>query len=287
MSVLIGVTGWGDHASLYPDRINPQDKLAEYAAHFPVVEVDSSFYAIQSERNFAKWVKQTPEEFSFVIKAFQKMTGHTRDKMTKDEVMQMFHAYIQSIQPVLEAGKLNAILFQFPPWFDVRKENVQKLKVIRQLMGDLPLALEFRNRTWFEDPYKEQTLQFMKDNQWIHTICDEPQAGEGSVPAIIEPTSEKQTLIRFHGRNTFGWNKNGREDWEWRKHRFLYRYNEEELREWKRSIEKLKEETKHITVLFNNNSGGDAAPNAKMLMEMLGLSYQGLNSKQMDLFDTI
>ncbi|MFC0523229.1 DUF72 domain-containing protein [Pontibacillus salicampi] len=285
VNISIGVTGWGDHDSLYPDQIPPQDKLAAYASHFPVVEVDSAFYAIQPQRNYHKWVRQTPDNFSFIIKAFQKMTGHDREKIASSDVKEMFKAYRESIEPVIEANKLNAVLFQFPPWFDVRKEHVQKLKVIRSLMGDLPLALEFRNRTWFDPVYKEQTIQFMKDYNWIHSICDEPQAGINSVPTILEPTHKDKTIIRFHGRNVHGWNKNGRDDEEWRKYRFLYQYSEEELLEWKKHLEALQEQTNHISILFNNNSGGDAANNAKQLMRMMDISYEGLNPRQMGLFD--
>ncbi|KGX83304.1 DUF72 domain-containing protein [Pontibacillus marinus] len=283
MSISIGLTGWGDHAKLYDASVSPQDKLSVYASHFPVVEVDSAFYAIQPQRNYEKWVRETPDSFSFVIKAYNKMTGHHREKLTSDEVKEMFQAYKDSIQPVIEAGKLKCVLFQFPPWFNVSKENVQKLRVIRKLMGDLPLALEFRNRTWFLPEYKEQTLKFMREENWIHSICDEPQAGEGSVPRILEPTHPEKTLVRFHGRNTHGWNKNGREDW--REVRFLYNYNEEELREWKERVLELQQITPDITILFNNNSGGDAAPNAKTFIDMLGISYCDLNPRQMDLFD--
>ncbi|MYL51727.1 DUF72 domain-containing protein [Pontibacillus yanchengensis] len=285
MSILIGVTGWGDHASLYPDTIAPQHKLSVYASHFPVVEVDSAFYAIQPQRNYEKWVKDTPDNFTFVVKAFQKMTGHRREKLDNTEVKEMFKAYRESIQPLIDASKLNCVLFQFPPWFDLRKEHVQRLKVIRELMGDIPLALEFRNRSWFQTPYIEQTIQFMKDYNWIHSICDEPQAGESSVPTVLEATHSEKTLIRMHGRNIHGWNKNGREDAEWRKYRFLYRYSNEELAQWQKNIEQLQHHSKHITVLFNNNSGGDASDNAKQLINMLDLSYEGLNPRQMGLFD--
>lgn len=123
----------------------------------------------------------------------------------------------------------------------------------------------------------------MKEEKWIHTICDEPQAGEGSVPVVLEPTHPERTLIRFHGRNVHGWNRNGRPDW--RKVRFLYRYSIEELSEWSRWIKQLQIKTKHITILFNNNSGKDAADNAKQLMNLLNIQYKGLNPRQMDLFD--
>jgi uncharacterized protein YecE (DUF72 family) len=281
LSIHIGLTGWGDHPTLYENQPSTTSKLTSYAAHFPVVEVDTAFYAIQPEKNYHKWIKETPDVFSFVIKAFQTLTGHDRKQLTHQDMKLLMDAYAQSIAPVLEANKLKAILFQFPPWFSISKENINRLRFIRDHLSTYPLALEFRNKSWFLPEYREKTLQFMKEEGWIHSICDEPQAGEGSVPTVLEPTDAK-TIIRFHGRNIHGWNKNGREDW--RAVRFLYRYNKQELEEWVRWIGELKKKTKDITILFNNNSGGDAAHNAKQLIGLLGISYEGLHPRQMDLF---
>ncbi|MFD2925751.1 DUF72 domain-containing protein [Halobacillus naozhouensis] len=282
MSIEIGLTGWGDHPTLYQDHTRPEEKLASYASHFPVVEVDTAFYAIQPITHYQKWLKQTPDRFSFVIKAFQQLTGHDREMRSVQAARDLVKRYEESIQPVFEAGKINALLFQFPPWFDVKKEHIKKLRLLKEWLEPYPLALEFRNRTWFEPQYKEQTLAFMKAHEWIHTICDEPQAGEGSVPLVAEPTHPTKTLIRFHGRNVHGWNKNGRKDW--RKVRFLYRYNKQELTEWAERIRMLEKQTPHITTLFNNNSGGDAADNAKQFQELLAINYADLNPRQMDLF---
>ncbi|MBS4220843.1 DUF72 domain-containing protein [Bacillus sp. FJAT-49711] len=280
--IYIGVTGWGDHDTLYDNGTTVRDKLKEYAAHFPTVEVDTSFYAIQPEKNSAKWVHDTPDGFRFVVKAYQGMTGHQRGEIpfaTKDE---MFEAFLLSIQPFIKSGKLAMVLFQFPPWFDCTKENVAYLRYCREKMQDTPVALEFRNQTWFYPQYKESTLRFMEDEGWIHSICDEPQSGLGSVPTILHPTNKDKTLVRMHGRNVAAWMKpNGK---NWREVRYLYRYNKEELLEWKKWIIQLQKETKDIYVLFNNNSGGDAADNAKQFIEMFGIEYTGLAPKQLGLF---
>ncbi|MCA0970404.1 DUF72 domain-containing protein [Halobacillus litoralis] len=282
MGIEIGLTGWGDHVDLYTDKSKSGDKLGEYASHFPVVEVDTAFYAIQPQRYYEKWVSQTPSSFSFVIKAFNGLTGHDRESRTVQEARDLVKAYEESIQPVLEKGKLKALLFQFPPWFDVNREHIKKLRLLREWLQDYPMALEFRNQTWFQPAYREKTLEFMREYEWIHAICDEPQAGIGSVPRVLETTHPEKTLVRFHGRNVHGWNKNGRKDW--RKVRFLYKYNEEELKEWAARIRELKQATPDITLLFNNNSGGDAATNAKQMQQLLNIEYNDLNPRQMDLF---
>ncbi|MCJ7842046.1 DUF72 domain-containing protein [Lederbergia sp. NSJ-179] len=281
--IYIGVTGWGDHDSLYPAHMKAKDKLAEYSSHFPVVEVDASFYAVQPVRNAAKWVRKTPKNFRFVVKAYQGMTGHLRGEEPPFETKaEMFQAFKESLHPYQETNKLAMVLFQFPPWFDCRKENVDYLRYCKKMMEDIPVALEFRNQSWFSHAYRTNTLSFMKQEGWIHAIADEPQAGNGSIPIVPIVTNANRTLVRMHGRNLYGWNKPN--DANWREVRYLYKYNRDELLEWKKRILALKKESREIIVLFNNNSGGDAAGNAKEFQEMLGIDYEGLSPRQIKLF---
>ncbi|CAG9621079.1 DUF72 domain-containing protein [Sutcliffiella rhizosphaerae] len=281
--IYVGVTGWGDQNSLYTSGISPRDKLKEYGAHFPVVEVDASFYAIQPKQNVEKWVKDTPEGFQFVVKAYQGMTGHQRGEIPFESKEEMFLAFKESIIPYQDAGKLSMVLFQFPPWFECKKENVDYLRWCKIKMGDTKVALEFRNQTWFQPEYYGRTLDFMEKEGWIHSICDEPQAGTGSIPTVLHATTNENTLVRLHGRNVHGWTKSvpGK---DWREVRYLYDYNHSELLEWKANLETLTLQSKDIIVLFNNNSGGHAAGNAKQLIELLNIEYTGLAPKQLDLF---
>ncbi|MFT4412934.1 DUF72 domain-containing protein [Fredinandcohnia humi] len=280
--IYIGVTGWGDHDSLYTTGISPGDKLKEYAGYFPIVEVDSSFYAIQPKRNVEKWVRDTPESFQFIVKAYQGMTGHQRGDIPFESKEVMFDAFRLSLEPYSNASKLAMVLFQFPPWYDCKRENVDYLRWCKEQMGDIPVALEFRHQSWFSPNLYEKTLTFMENEGWIHSICDEPQAGVGSIPIVLHPTSREKTLVRFHGRNIHGWTKP--KDGNWREVRYLYRYNEAELSEWLEYIYTLSKKSDSIYVLFNNNSGGDAADNAKQMIGMLGIQYKGLAPRQLDLF---
>ncbi|MBM7646545.1 uncharacterized protein YecE (DUF72 family) [Scopulibacillus daqui] len=280
--IYIGLTGWGDHDSLYEEPITKATKLEMYASHFPVVECDSSFYAILPENSYVKWIKETPETFSFIVKAYQGMTGHAQHDIPYKTIGDMFEAYIASIQPLIEADKLTAVLFQYPPWFNCTKDHIALLRYTRHKMGDIPVVLEFRNQSWFKGPMKKKTLAFMKEEGWIHSICDEPQAGEGSVPIVLESTNSDKTIVRMHGRNIAGWENKGQPNW--RDVRYLYRYNYQELKEWQERLQVLQKKTKDIYVIFNNNSGGDAADNAKMLMTLLDIDYEGLAPKQLNLF---
>lgn len=279
--IFIGVTGWGDHDSLY-DQPNTKNKLAVYASHFPIVEVDTSFYAIPPIKNVEKWVKDTPSNFQFIVKAFQGMTLHTRGEIPFSSRELMFEAFKESLKPFINSKKLAMVLFQFPPWFDCTKENVQYLRWCKQQMGNIPCALEFRHRSWFFQEYMDKTISFMKEEGWIHSICDEPDAGMYSIPTVLKVTDKEKTCVRFHGRNVHGWNRNNHENW--REVRYLYNYNDRELLEWKDHLLKLQKESKNLYVLFNNNSGNDAAINAKRLIELLGIEYEGLAPRQLELF---
>ncbi|MBU8906606.1 DUF72 domain-containing protein [Desertibacillus haloalkaliphilus] len=280
--IYIGLTGWGDHDDLYTSDGSQQEKLKSYSGHFPIVEVDASFYAVQPHRNYEKWVRETPDDFRFIVKAYQGITGHNRGQSPFDSREQMYEAFVDSLEPLIRTGKLAMVLCQFPPWFDCKKEHVQLLRYCKAQLEGLPAALEFRHQSWFSTNFREKTLAFMEQEGWIHSICDEPQAGSGSVPTVLKPTDSNVSLVRMHGRNQYGWNDPGTGNW--RDVRYLYKYNEEELLEWKKNLEQLQQQTEDIYVLFNNNSGGDAAGNAKQLIELLGIEYEGLAPRQLDLF---
>jgi uncharacterized protein YecE (DUF72 family) len=194
----------------------------------------------------------------------------------------MFQAFKESLEPYIEKNKLAMVLFQFPPWFTCKRENVDYLRWCKQEMGNFPCALEFRHQSWFAPPYLQRTIDFLKEEKWIHSICDEPQSGEGSVPTVLQTTTEETVLVRFHGRNVHGWQK--RKEENWREVRYLYRYNQQELQEWAAHVQELTKKCTNVYLLFNNNSGGDAADNAKEMIELLQLDYPGLAPRQLGLF---
>ncbi len=274
--IVVGLTGWGDHPSLYSGVTTSKDKLFDYTGHFLTVEVDTSFYAIPAKEHVQKWCEDTPENFRFVVKAYQGMTGHLRGEIPFESKNDMFNAFIECANEFKRYGKLAMVLAQFPPWFDCQGKNVQYLLYIRQQLKDFEVAIEFRNQTWYAENVVKQTIDFLREHQFIHTICDEPQAGVGSVPFYPVVTANK-ALIRLHGRNIHGWRNTGNAE-NWRKVRFLYDYNKEELQQLGDSMKKLEPEVNELFVLFNNNSGNHAAKSAKELQGMLA-------PKQLNMFE--
>lgn len=280
--IKIGLTGWGDHPSLYRENAAKKDKLFDYSAHFPIVEVDTSFYAIPTLKNIEKWVEETPDTFQFIVKAYQGITGHQRDALPYETKQEMFKAFRECADAFNKFNKLAMVLVQFPPWFDCTSQNVKYILYVKQQLEGLPIAIEFRNQTWYQQGRDEATIQFLKEQDLIHTVCDEPQAGVGSVPFVPKAT-HKKVLVRLHGRNVYGWRNNGVPNW--REVRFLYDYNQKELKELARHLQELEADAEEVYVLFNNNSGHDAAKNAKMLQKILNIQYEGLAPKQLNLFE--
>ncbi|MFC7687883.1 DUF72 domain-containing protein [Ureibacillus sp. GCM10028918] len=281
--IKIGLTGWGDHPSIYRSNSTRRDKLFDYSSHFPIVELDTSFYAIPSQQNIEKWVNETPDPFQFIVKAYQGMTGHLRDDNPYETRHEMFEAFRQCADAFRNEKKLAMILVQFPPWFDCSVKNVNYIRYVKQQLENFPVAIEFRNRTWYSPDRLQETIRFLRELGFIHTVCDEPQAGVGSVPFVVEATNEK-ALVRIHGRNVYGWRNSGSTE-NWREVRFLYDYNEEELTELANKIRILEKLCKEVYILFNNNSGHHAADNAKTLQRMLNLDFDGLAPKQLDFFE--
>lgn len=281
-SIQIGVCGWGDH-DLYPPGIPAREKLSIYASHFPVVELDSSFYAIPPIERVERWVDDTPDSFRFVVKAYRELTGHGQPKGAPVRTWkQMVDEMIESVEPFVQSGKLSMLLFQFPPWYDCNKKHVQYIRRVREAFGDLPVAIEFRHQSWFYPEYHDKTLSFLERENLIHVICDEPQVPEGSIPLVLSTTHSDHVLVRFHGRNKEGWSASGNPNW--RDVRYAYRYSDKELLEWVNRVKWLKEQVNEVTLLFNNNSEGDAADNAKRMIQLLGIEYEGLHPRQLEFF---
>ena len=166
----IGLTGWGDHPDVYSSVTAAKDKLFDYSGHFPVVELDTSFYAIPSIENAEKWCKGTPDTFQYVVKAYQGMTGHLRDELPFETKNDMFNAFRACLDVFRKHEKLAMVLVQFPPWFDCQTKNVNYIHYIKQQLANYPVAIEFRNQSWYSAQMKDKTLVFLKfHNQKKHS----------------------------------------------------------------------------------------------------------------------
>lgn len=276
--IRLGLTSYSEHESLIGKK---RASLYEYAAFLPLVELDTSYYGIPKVSSVENWVASVPKSFRFIVKAYSGISKQSDWQSYYQIETEMVAAFLTSMKPLITSGKLFAFLLQFSASFSCIQENVNYLKQIREWFGDVPIAIELRNDSWYDKRYVKNMLGFMKAYQFSLVVVDEPQVPMDSVPFFPYVTNENLVLLRLHGRNTSGWKAN---DAQWRKKRTLYRYNQMELQELSESIEKLANDSKEVGVIFNNNSGGDAADNLMDIKKILKLDYDELNPKQIQLF---
>jgi uncharacterized protein YecE (DUF72 family) len=259
-----------------------------------VVEVDSTYYALPSKRTSEAWVERTPRDFVFDIKAHALMTGQPTEtnrlpKAIKEELPTelqekkriyrkdvprevleaIYEQFREALEPLTEAGKLGAVFVQFPKWVFPSHETRELILETRQKLG-LPIAVEFRHGSWFNEKNAERTVRFLEDNKIPYVAVDEPQGFKSSVPPVIVPTSDELAIFRFHGRNGENWEKKDITPAE----RFRYLYDEDELADWTPKIASVARKTKETHAVYNNcfsNYGTtNAQEAARLLAEMQG-----------------
>lgn len=263
-----GTCAWSDHEEYFPKGLPPSGRLAYYARHFPIVEVDSSFYHLQPPKWYAAWAERTPPDFVFNVKAYGAMTRHHREPRPGEEnLTEVFQRFAASVEPLRAAGKLKALHFQFPPWFTCKPENQEWVEFCREFFATDLIAVEFRHFSWFAGENQAETLAWLKRIRAVNVVCDEPQVGTGRVPAVVAVTDPRLAVVRFHGRNSGTWYLKA----ERTAQRFDYLYSRAELQEWLPSIQQLAGEAEEVHLLMNNNRSNYAVRNALDLMEILEL----------------
>lgn len=285
-NILIGTCSWTDPTLLatdfYPSEVNDAEKrLQYYAHHFPVVEVDSTYYSMLAERTARLWVERTPQDFTFNIKAFSLFTQHPTklQALPKDvrvlipplekaniyyrDVPQdirgmLWQRFSEALLPLDSAGKLGVVLFQFPQWFLPGRDSEKHLVECKRNLLQYRLAIEFRNGAWLSESKRQETLDFLRHNDFTYVCVDEPQGFRSSVPPVVEATSVIG-VVRFHGRNKDNWEKKGISVVD----RFKYLYSDKELGEWLPKLAELASKVTQLHILFNNCYGDYGVRNAR------------------------
>lgn len=300
--ILVGSCSWTDPSLIscgrfYPaGACTPETRLRYYAEQFPIVEVDSTYYAPPSERNSVLWVQRTPPGFVFDVKVHALLTGHParvamlppflrealsleaaakknayRDAFSEGAIEQLWELHRSALAPLAAAGKLGALLFQFPPWFIRARHNEAYLRDIPQrLPAGWQAAVEFRGGGWMTEEAAAHTLRLLEDAGLAYVSVDEPQGFRSSTPPVTAATAPL-AVMRLHGRNAGTWEiKSGAAS-----DRFRYLYSDAELDEWAPRVRELAAQTEVVHVLFNNNYEDWGMRNARRMAQMLGVAGGG------------
>jgi uncharacterized protein YecE (DUF72 family) len=288
--VRVGTASWTDRTLLEsgwypPEADTPEKRLRYYARQFGLVEVDATYYALPAEPTAAAWVARTPAGFIFNVKAFSLFTQHpTRvaalpkdlrpaaEKTGKDRVYlkdvdpavadEAWQRFLAALEPLHQAGKLGAILLQFPPWFPIGRARKDYILACAQRVAPRRVCVEFRNHTWMTPDNQRETLDFLTRHRLPYVSVDMPQGYRDSIPPVLAATASDLAVVRLHGHS---------EKWDSKDihERFGYRYTDGELEEWAPRIAGLARDAQETHVLFNNCYRDYAQANARQLADLL------------------
>jgi uncharacterized protein YecE (DUF72 family) len=288
-SLLIGTSGYsypgpppkGWLGAFYPEvKRKGFDELKYYSQIFNTVEINFTFYRPPSQAVTRDWVDKTPTDFTFAVKLWQKFTHPMKigrkgsedqwQPATQEDVDQ----FRDGIQPLAEAGKLGALLLQYPTGFHCTPENKEKVERTLQAFYDYPKVVELRHNSWNESGPEIKAL--LDENRASGVLIDEPKFAS-SIRQDFAPIGEI-FYFRAHGRNAKAWWR-PKESWE----RYDYCYSRDEI---KKISERIKEATntpgvKKGFAFFNNHARANAPANAIMLSQELGLRLKAMPSEAM------
>ena len=289
--IRVGTASWTDKTLIesgwYPPEANNAEKrLRYYTRQFPLVEVDSTYYALPAEQTAAAWAQRSPKGFTFNIKAFSLFTQHpTRiaalpkdlrpaaEKAAKGKpnvylkdagpelTEQAWERFLAALEPLRQTGRLGAILFQFPQWFVIGRARKDYIRRVAERVAPRQVCIEFRNKTWMSEDNRAETLAFLANHQLPYVCVDKPQGYPSSVPPVVAATAPL-AVVRMHGHSE-KWDSHDIQE------KFRYRYSENELTEWVPKVRSLAAEADTTHVLFNNCYSDDAQVNAQQLAELL------------------
>jgi uncharacterized protein YecE (DUF72 family) len=269
--IYIGTSGWsyprGEgtwNGYFYPK--GTKDELTYYSRFFRAVEINSSFYYPLNPIYTGNWIKKVPAGFCFTVKLWQKFThpGMFKEATGEEAVISGDDVALfnKGIAPLAEAGKLGALLAQFPPSFKNDDYGWQILRAVIRTFNQHHLAIELRHRSWSDD---YQTSKIFRDSNVSWVRIDEPKFSS-SVAADLPATAEV-AYFRFHGRNQENWWQGDNET------RYKYIYSLEEIKELSEKVSEASAKAKLTFVFFNNHWQGYAPRNATDLQKSLGLLF--------------
>lgn len=285
--VLVGVSSWSDRSlthesSWYPKRsMTASERIDYYCNRFGVVEMETSYRFAPSYDAACKWVERTPDDFKFDLPIWSLLVGqrtmraslwddlNDEVKPTKQETPNLYAShlsaagldecwkrFVHGIGPLADSGKLGTLIAQMPRWFVPRDRNRQALADLRERLGDLPVSIEFANAQWLSPEELESTLDFL-DGLDLGFVCVDGSSEDPRSLDAITATSSDLGVIRLRGRADP--NREWSEAWR------SYRYNDDELQQIQKRIERLAGATEQTHVLVGTCWRDDAVVNATNL----------------------
>ncbi len=257
----VGPAGWSYEdweGIVYPEPrprgFRPPTFLAQY---FNTIEVNSTFYRPPNAGYCERWVKDVAArpDFLYTAKLWQRFTHERQEHWMRKEV----EVFRDGIAPLVEAGKLGALLVQFPWSFRYSRSSEQHVKGVVDEFGDLPLVLEVRHSGWIQD----RALQFIESLGVGFCNIDQP-AFRNNIP-LTSYAFGPRGYLRLHGRNAEAWfDKDAGRD-----QRYDYFYSDEELDEIQAALEEIADRVERMFVIANNHYRGQAVAAGLQVIQRL------------------
>ncbi|MFB3853213.1 MAG: DUF72 domain-containing protein [Vicinamibacterales bacterium] len=279
-------------------------ELAYYAEHFDTVEVNVTFYRPPAPATAARWARQTPPRFEFSVKLHQAFTharrvgralaspppevpptgsparGGDKEKpypsmggvAVPEFTAVEADAFRRGIDPIASAGKLGALLAQFPPGFRRTQETRDYLARLLSLFRGWPLAVELRHRSWSDS--REDTAALLGEHGAALVEIDEPKF-RFSMRQDRVPVTGRLYYMRLHGRNWRKWWKHDSPD-----ERYDYLYSGAELAPFADTLKTVGPAVTKAYAYMNNHFSAKAVANAAALRHMLGEQLPGTYSAE-------
>ena len=284
--VLVGTSGWHYPSGrgtwngvFYPAR-RPRgfDELAYYAEHFDTVEVNSTFYRMPEPDQTESWLRRTPSSFLFAVKVFQKFT-HPDMYLARPGVAEWdlsradVDLFRRGIDPLAEAGRLAAVLAQFPPSFHRTAETREYLRWLMANLTGYDVAVELRHKSWSDHGDETRALVGEAGAAWA--IIDEPKFAS-SVRQTLDAVDGRLTYVRLHGRNAATWwEHDAAED------RYDYLYSRQELEPFAGVARRRAAAGSRVLMYLNNHFSAKAVANAAVLRHELDQLVPGSYPQEM------
>ncbi len=291
MSLRVGTSGWnypGGRGSwngvFYPAKdARPRgfDELEYYARWFDVVEVNATFYGQPRAPVTAKWAERTPADFEFAVKLFQKFThpamflaavathapGAEATAVAGAGVVRQADVdeFKAGVEPLAVAGKLGALLVQFPPSFTASPEGVDYLGWLLRTFSAYAPAVELRHKSWSDQGKETAALLAAYGAAWV--LIDEPKfqfSIRQNWQAPAAPGDAALAYMRFHGRNAAEWWRHAAAE-----DRYNYLYSPGELAPLAEAATGLAAQVKKAYLFFNNHFSAQGVANAVQLRRQL------------------
>lgn len=254
----VGTCAFTDHQGLYPPGVKPAERLRYYARQFNLVEVDAPFYGPLPPSLADRWLAAVPDDFRFDLKAPGSTTGHRAANPGEES------QFIALAERLRDAGRLGAVLLQWPPWHRRNPANEAKTAAAVARLAPMTTAVEFRHVSWYEDG--AALTAWLKSLGAAEVVVDAPVGPDTAPPWQPAVALPLLAYVRFHGRNADTWAAPGLATSQ---ERFRYWYAPDELAARVPDLTRLAQQASEVHVLMNNNYGSYAVDGARWLRDHL------------------